>query len=158
MGDRAKDLADRLRRFNDEVIAFVEGCGEEDWRKTTAEEWSVGVVARHIGAGHYAIIDLARMIVDGAALPPLTAEQLVQMANDHARMHADCTQAEVLEILRKNGKSLAQFTAGLGDEELDRTGFLTMLNRDVSTQQFLEAVILQSGGEHLSNMRAAKAS
>jgi hypothetical protein len=79
------------------------------------------------------------------------------MANDHAREHADCTQAEVLEILRKNGKSLAQFTAGLGDEELDRTGFLAMLNRDVSTQQFLEAVILQSGGEHLASMRAAKA-
>jgi hypothetical protein len=50
MGARSKDLADRIRRFNGEVIAFVEGCGDEDWRKTTAEDWSVGVVARHIGA------------------------------------------------------------------------------------------------------------
>jgi hypothetical protein len=116
----------------------------------------VGVGARHIGAGHYAIMDLARMIVDGVALPPLTGEQIVQMANEHAREHADCSKAEVLEILKKNGESLAQFAAALGDDELDRTGFLTMLNRDVSTQQFLEAVILQSGGEHLNSMRAAK--
>jgi hypothetical protein len=116
----------------------------------------VGVVARHIGAGHYAIIDLAQMIVDGVVLPPLTGEQIVQMANEHAREHADCTKAEVLEILKTNGEKLAQFAAALGDDELDRTGFLLMLDRDVSTRQFIEAVILQSGGEHLRNMRAAK--
>lgn len=155
MGKRALDLAERLRRFNDEVIAFVEACGDEEWLRKTAEDWSVGVVARHIGAGHYGVVGLAQMIVNGEPLPPLTEEQIIHMANDHAHEHAGCTKSEVLDVLRSNGESLALFAAGLADGDLDRTGYFALLNRDVSTQQFLETVILQSGGEHLANMKTA---
>jgi hypothetical protein len=155
MAERALELARRLRQFNDEVIGFVERCSDEIWIRQCAEEWSVGVVARHIGAGHYRVIGLARMIANGEPLPPLTAEQIVQMANDHAREHAGCTKSQVLEILRSQGEAAAAFAARLTDAELDRTGFLAMLDRDVSTLQFLEMVIIHSGGEHLVSMKAA---
>lgn len=155
MSDRSRALAEHLRKFNDEVKAFVEACSDEDWRRTTAEDWTVGVVARHIGAGHYGILGVAQMIVKGEPLPPLTEAQIVQMANDHAREHAGCTRAEVLEVLRDNGESLANYVADLDDKDLDRTGYLAMIHRDVSTREFLEMVILKSGGEHLANMKTA---
>jgi hypothetical protein len=156
MSQRAKDLAERVRAFNNEVIAFVDKCTEQDWRKVCAwEQWAVGVAARHIGAGHYEAIGLTRMIINGEKLPELTMDQITEMANQHAREHADCTKAEVLDILRKQGQSVVEFIAGLGDAELDRTGHLSAIGGEMTAQQFIEAVILQSGGEHFANIKAA---
>jgi hypothetical protein len=156
MTGRSEELAERLRAFNNEVIAFVEKCTDEDWRKMCAwEEWTVGVTARHIGAGHYGVVGLAKMIVNGDKLPELTRDQLIQMANQHAREHAACTKAEVLDILRKNGESLVAYVAGLDDAALDRTGYLAAVGGELNTQQFLENVIVLSGGEHFANMKTA---
>jgi hypothetical protein len=155
MSERAQDLAGRLRTFNEEVMAFVQGCSDQDWRKVCAwEQWGVGVTARHIGAGHYGVVELAKMIVQGTKLPELTEAQLIDMANQHAREHAACSQAEVLGILKNNGEALIAYVAGLSDAELDRTGHLALLGGEVTTGRFLEAVVLQSGGEHFANMKA----
>jgi len=156
MDQRAKKLSERLRAFADDVSAFVEGCSEKDWKKVcTAEEWPVGVTARHIGAGHFEAVDLARMIVSGRKLPEITMEQLAGMANEHARRNAECTKEEVLGVLRRNGNALVDYVAGLSDVELDRTGYLALAGGEVTAEQLMEMVILQSGGEHLAHMKAA---
>jgi hypothetical protein len=77
------------------------------------------------------------------------------MANEHARQHALCTREEVLGVLRRNGAALVDYVAGLSDAELERTGHLALAGGKLSAQQFIEAVILKSGGEHFSNMKAA---
>ena len=41
----------------------------------------------------------------------------------------------------------------LDDEKLDCTSHLELVGGKISTQQFIESVIIQSGGEHLSNMK-----
>jgi hypothetical protein len=156
MSQRAKQLAERIRAFNNELMAFTEDCSEADWREVCAEDWTLGVVARHLGAGHYGVLDLVKMIVNGERLPDLSMDQLIQMANQHAREHAACTKTEVLDILRENGEAVVAYVAGLGDADLDTTSHLTMLGGEISTQQFIENVILHSGGEHFANMKAAK--
>lgn len=156
MSQRAKKLAERLRAFTDDVVAFVEGCSDKNWRKMCAtEEWPVGVTARHIGAGHFEAVGLARMMVNGEKLPELTMEQLVEMANAHARQHAECTRKDVLDILHRNGAALVDYVAGLSDAELDRAGHLALAGGELTAQQLIEAVILKSGGEHLAHMKAA---
>ena len=150
MSQRAQDLVERFNAFNTEVIRFVEACSEEQWHKVCAEEWNVGVVARHIGAGHYSgAVDMAKMIVAG--------EKMVEMANTHAREHADCSRAEVLDLLNSNGAAFADYVADLDDTELDRSAHLALVGGDVSTQQLIELVIFESGGEHLANMKKALA-
>ena len=156
ISDRAKRLAERLRAFNADIMAFVEGCSEQDWKKACQEEeWPVGVTARHIAAGHFEAVDLARMIVKGENLPEFTMNQLVEMANAHARQHAACTRDEVLGLLRRNGAALVEYVAGLSDAELDRTGHLALAGGKMSAQQLVEAVILSSGGEHFASMKTA---
>lgn len=156
MSQRAKDLSERLRTFNTEVMEFVEKCSEEDWRKKCREEdWTLGVVARHIGAGHYEALDFARMIIAGEKLPAFTMDEINQRANNHAKEHADCTRPEVLEILRKNGATLTDYVAKLSDDELDRTGYLPLLEKEITAQNILELVILQSGGDHFASMKSA---
>jgi len=149
-------LAERIDAFRDKLLAFVEHCSDENWTKTLAEEeWPVGVTARHLGAGHLAISDLVRMIVDGKKLPEFTPEQLREMGNQHARKHAGCTREEVASIVRKKGRELAETVSGLTDEELDREAYLSLAGSPVTTQQLVEMVLLQSGGEHFSNMQRA---
>jgi hypothetical protein len=156
MGQRAEQLARQIDAFRRDLLAFVQDCSDENWTRTLEPEaWSVGVTARHLGAGHLAISDLAAMIVNGKNLPEFTPEQLREMGNDHARRHADCTRSEVAEIINTKGIELADYVAGLSDEDLDREAYLSLAGGNVTTQQLIEMVLLQSGGEHFSNMRQA---
>jgi hypothetical protein len=157
MSKRAKELSLRLQALTDDVVGFVQSCSDTDWLKVCKEDWTVGVTARHIGAGHFRAVGLAKMIVSGEKLPAITMPQLIDMANEHARQHAGCTREEVLDVLRQTGAALVGYVAGLSDAELDRTGHLALLDGPVSTQRLLEAVVLGSGGEHLSSMKAAVA-
>ena len=156
MSQRAKDLAEHLGKFNEEVIAFVKKCKDEDWRKTSREDWPVGVVARHIGANHIdGAAKMAGMIVKGVPFPEITMAQIDNMANEHARKHADCTKAEVLDILQKTGDGLVQFVASLDDASLDKTSYLPAMGTEVSTLQLIENVVLTSAGEHFAGIKKA---
>ena len=156
MSRRANDLAERLRAFNNEVVLFVKGCSAEDWQKVCSwEQWSVGTTVRHIGAGHFSAVELARMMVGGTKLPHLTMDEIVKMANRDAREHETCSKDEVLEILSRNGKTMVDFVEGLEDSDLDRTGYLSLSDKEISVQQLIESIILQSGGQHFKNVGSA---
>lgn len=156
MSQRARDLAKRLEAFSSDAAAFVENCSDKDWGKTSSgEDWPVGVVARHLGVGHFGVLDLAKMIVTGKPLPELTGEMVDQMNARHAEEQAGCTKGEVLGILRTKGPEFARYVAGLSDEDLERAGYLALLGRDVSTEKLIELVIFKSGKEHFENMKAA---
>ena len=152
----AQELSERLSEFNAKVVEFVQNCSDEGWAKQCdAEEWSVGVTARHIGAGHYGAIELARRMVAGEPLPALTMEQLIEMANAHAREHAGCTRDEVLAILREKGAEMISFVAALDEADLARTAHMDIFGGEVSVGKLLETIILNSAGEHLTSIQAA---
>ena len=156
MSQRTKELVARLTGFNNEFIAFVDNCSDEEWRKVcSGEGWTVGVVAHHVAAGHFGAIDFIRMIVAGEAMPEITMEAIDQMNAQHANEHANCTKEEVLGLLRENGSAFAGYLEELSEADLLRTGYLAAIGGDVSAQQLIEMVILQSGGEHLDSMKAA---
>jgi hypothetical protein len=77
------------------------------------------------------------------------------MNAQHAKEHANCTREEVLGLLRKNGSAFAGYLEGLSEADLARTSYLVLIGGDVSAQQLIEMVILQSGGEHFDSMKAA---
>ena len=155
MSQRTKELVARLTGFNNEFIAFVDNCSDEEWRKVcSGEGWTVGVVAHHVAAGHFGAIDFIRMIVAGEAMPEITMEAIDQMNAQHANEHANCTKEEVLGLLRENGSAFAGYLEELSEADLLRTGYLAAIGGDVSAQQLIEMVILQSGGEHLDSMKA----
>ena len=134
----------------------MENCSDNDWQKVCyGEGWPVNVVARHIGAGHFGALNLAKMIVAGEPLPELSGEMIDQMNAQHAQKHTGCTKDEVLGYLRNKGSKLAEYVASLNDEDLDRVGRLDVVGGDVTTEKFIEFVILNSGKEHFEHMKAA---
>lgn len=156
MSQRANDLADRVQSFSDEVTTYVEQLSDNDWTKPCdAEQWTVGVTAHHIGAGHLAIFNMAGMITKGEALPPLDMDQINAMSNEQAKMNADCTKAEALEQLRTNSAKMVAFIRGLGDEDLDRKGSMPAFGGDVTTEQLIGYVLFDSAAEHFTSIRTA---
>ena len=156
MSQRAKELAEKVKAFSSELTAFVESCSDEDWGKTcSGEGWPINVVARHIAAGHYGALNLAKMIVAGESLPELSGEMIDQMNAQHAEKHTGCTKEEVLGYLRAKGSELADYVTGLSEDDLDRIGHLAAVGGDVTTEKFIELVILNSGKEHFENMKSA---
>ena len=156
MSTRAENLAKRFMDFNNKLTAFVESCPEEDWtRVCPGENWPVGVVARHVAAGHYRALSLAIMIVEGKQLPELSHEAIDEANAQHAEKHAGCTRDEVLGLLRKNGSAISRYLAGLDDADLDRSGNLALAGGAVSTQQVIDNIIIQSASEHLASLKAA---
>jgi hypothetical protein len=156
MSQRAKDLSIRIESFRDEIIAFIDPLSDEQWTAVSQwEQWTVGVAARHLGAGHLGFFKLLDMIVQGKELPQYTMDQINAMSNDDAREHADCTKAEALDALRRNGAEFSAYVASLSDEELDRKGSMPAFGGEASVEQILERVVFQSGGQHLDSMKAA---
>ena len=154
MSERAKGLSKRIEAFSDEVIACVEALSDEDWNKMLEwEEWSAGVTARHIGAGHFRIFDLAQMMIAGKELPQLSMDQITEMSNKDSREHSDCTKEETLDALRQNGAELAGFVAGLSDDDLASKGSMPAFGGEFSVDQMIEFVIFQSAQEHLDNIK-----
>ena len=153
MSQRAKELSQKLQRVGDELTEMVRQLSDEDWKKVLPiEQWPIGAALHHVAAGHLGITSLARMILNGQQLPEITMEGLKEMANQHAREHADCTKEEVLEILAGNHAEIVSFASGLNDDELDRTGYLAATG-DVSIQQIIEYVVFMSAGEHIANIK-----
>ncbi len=156
MSQRAKDLSKRIESFRDDVIEYTDGLSGEEWNvECDVEEWTTGVTARHIGAGHFRIFELAGMIVEGKELPPLTVEQISAMSDKDSRAHADGTKDEALDALRKNSTELAAFVAGLSDDELDRKGSMPAFGGEATVNQVIEFVIFQSAQEHFDSMKTA---
>ena len=156
MSQSTRELVERFIAFNNDFIAFVANCSDEEWRKVcSGEGWTVGVVAHHVAAGHFGTLNLVRMIVAEEAIPEITMEAIDQMNAQHAKEHAHCTREEVLALLRQNGSAFVGYLEGLSETDLVRTGYFAAIGGDVSAQQLIEMVILQSGGEHLDSMKVA---
>lgn len=158
MSQRAKNISKRIKAFRDDVVSFVEKLSDEEWNKECdAENWSVGVTARHLGAGHLALSGLIGKIARGEELPQLSMEQINAMSEKDARAHADATKAEALAQLRKNGDDLADFVAGLSDDELDRKTGMPAFGGAVSAELFIDYVVFQSAAQHFESMKKAVA-
>ncbi|MDA8137449.1 MAG: DinB family protein [Desulfobacteraceae bacterium] len=154
MASQAQELAERLQALNNEMIAFVRGVSEADWGKSTkAEEWRLGVVARHVGTGHYSIIELAKMMIAGTPIPGFTQELIAQSNKAHAAKHANCTREEVLSILEAKGRKLVEYVRGLSDADLAKRANLPDFGGDISVKQLFKATLLHSAAEHLKSMR-----
>lgn len=154
MGERAHQLAKRIRSFSDDVIEFVENISKDDWSRTCeSEQWSVGVTAYHIGAGHLAIFGIADMIIKGETLPQLTMDDINAMSNKEAQKNTDCTKADAMAQLKTNSAKMVAFVQGLSDEALDTQGSMPAFNGEVTTEQLIGYVLFQSAAEHFTSIK-----
>lgn len=151
-------FAVQLEAVNERVIATVDVCTDEQWRRRTAAEgWPVGVVVHHIAEvqGFFAAT-LARLPAGEAALSALTSEAVEENNARHARDHAAVGKDETLAQLRTSGSHLVGLLRGLADDEFDRTA-VEFDGQPLSVAQVAEFALAAHFDEHLASIRATLA-
>jgi len=73
----------------------------------------------------------------------------------HAKEHANCTKAEVLDLLRNEAAAASQIVSGLSDGQLDNTVTGEVFGGTVSAQQIAEYILIAHTGQHLASLKAA---
>lgn len=158
MGERVEELASRFETINNDVISFVESCSDADWQKRTAEEaWPVGVVARHIAVSHAPLAGIAKLLATSQPVPGITMDMANHNNAEHAQQHADCTKAEVIEMLREHGAAAANTVRSLRDEDLGNSAPVALFDRVMTAEQMIKNVLIWHARSHLQNMKDAVA-
>lgn len=101
------------------LIAFVAGCGEEEWRAAPldGDPRPVAVVVDHVADAYDYLAGWMHQILAG---------QQVEVNNDvldalnarHARKAAGVSQADATEHLRRSGAAISELVAGLSAADL----------------------------------------
>ncbi|HET9855729.1 MAG TPA: DinB family protein [Methylomirabilota bacterium] len=154
MGARAESLAKQFETKAAEMTAVIKGLTDVDWKKTTeAEKWSVGVTAHHVAGGHEGILGIVKTLAAGQSIPNFTMDMLHEMNATHAKEQAGCTKAETLALHEKNAAAAAAAVRGLSDAELDRKGTVLAEMPAMTTQQVIEAILINHINDHMGSIR-----
>ncbi|MFZ4663420.1 MAG: DinB family protein [Caldilineaceae bacterium] len=150
-----QSLAHRFQDFNQRLIAFVEQCPADKWRRVTkAEGWPVGVTAHHVGAIHYPVLAWVQMMVEGTPTPAITMADVDEMNRQHVAMQADCTPADVITLLRQEGDKAVAYLQTLNETDLHPEAYLKVFETTMSAGQLFQTVLIDSAEEHLTSLQA----
>ena len=155
MAESARELAERFERINDEVIAVVEGCSDEQWATLVPEEGrTVGVVCHHVAERYGFQTQLVQALSTGAAGPPDDEEAVNATNAQHMERYANCTKAEASALLRQNGAVAKAVVEALTDEQLEREGRLVLYgDNPVTARVIIEGRLLRHARFHLQGIR-----
>ena len=114
---RAQEITDA----NDEFVAFIETCSDEEWGSTgTAEGWPVNVVAHHIARGHDVSAGWIRTIRAGKDVPG--SPELHNASNNaKAAEVAGISRDEVVRLANRNVLALAELLRSLSEADLSKS-------------------------------------
>jgi hypothetical protein len=155
MSTRAESLAKQFETRVTEMTETLEKLTDADWKKVTAEKWSVGVTAHHVAGSHEGISGIIKAVSAGQSMPNFTMAMVDEMNATHAREHASCTRAETLALHKKNTAAAAALVRGLSDAALDKSGTVLTGMPAMTTQQIVEGILINHLNEHLASIRAA---
>ena len=157
MSERAEVLAQRVAQGHQELISFVEGCSDVEWKSNCPKEnWSVGVVIHHVASVLPIEIDLTKVLASGQPITEVTMAEVNQMNAEHAKENIHCSKKETLELLKRNSEMAVAAIQELSDEELDKAATVSLhWDAPVTTQYFIEEHPISHSYHHMTNILAA---
>lgn len=155
MSVRAEKLAATLEEVNDEIVAIIVGCTDEQLRQSSVGEgWEVAVVGHHVAVVHTAFAPLAERFAEGGTHSPAVSwDEIHRMNAEHAREYAGVDRQVVLDKLRTNGAELAAKIRTIGEDQMDRVAGVYGDN-ELTVEQVTEYVFVGHPMEHLTSIRA----
>jgi hypothetical protein len=151
MSERAETLATSFERANAQVLSFVELLSDRQWQTWCEQEGrTVGVVVYHIAAGYLLIGNMIHALAKGFPLPAQTDAESFNARQ--AEEHVNCTPAEALDLLRRNGGHVAGMLRGLSDEQLGRTA-ISPRGRTLTIEDAVERGLVAHLSGHFETVR-----
>lgn len=157
MNTRAHALAERVLQGAQELIAFVETLSEGEWQTAYSVSGpTVAAVVHHVANDFPGQIEMVRQLASGQAITGLTVEMVDQYNAQQMQTQANVSQAETLDLLRRNSALAAEAIRALSDEELDQASPISLYGDIVlTTQYFIEDCPISHSYHHLADIRAA---
>jgi hypothetical protein len=146
--------AEQIVEANDELVAFIGTCTDEEWgRMCAAEAWPVSVVAHHVAWGHEVAAGWIRTIRSGKDVPG--SPELHNAGNEtKAASVAGISRDEVIALAKGNVAAYADLLRTLTEEDLSKSaafgpggGMPMSVDRLAGARRHLDG--------HLRSMRAA---
>lgn len=158
METRARQHAAQLESLNAAVIATVEGCSEEQWRRPSVEAGrSVAVVAHHVAEVQQAIARLLAALAAGETWTPTVGTEEIEANNArHAVEHAGVGKTETVDLLRTHGAAIAATLRRLGDDDLARHAG-AFAGNELNVEQVVEWIVIGHTADHLASIEASLA-
>jgi hypothetical protein len=155
MSERARALVEQVEQANDDAIAAVEGCSDEQWRRHIESEnrW-VGVVMHHVASAHPVIAEWVTAAARGQDVS-VARGWFDQVNAQHAREQAHCTKAETLALLQRNGEVAARAVRALDDSQLDSSAAIITGRPPLTAQQVTERILIGHVRGHLATIQTA---
>jgi hypothetical protein len=153
MDPRIETALTELDEVHAEVVEFVRGCDEREWRElTTVEGWPVGVVAHHIAVGHILVIGWLDHLRRGEAVPGDPSGHDEGNAR-HAAEFDRATKQQTLDDLQANKARLVEYLAGITPEEMSRQAVHGPAGGVVISVERMVRATAGHPRAHLANMR-----
>ena len=155
MAAKGEALAKQFEVKAQEATTVLERLSDTDWKKTTsAEKWTVGVVAHHMAGAHEAIAGIVKTVASGQSMPNFTMDMLHDMNAKHAQEHAKATKAETVALHKKSAAAAAAVLRGLSDADYAKSGTVIVGLAPMSAEQVVGGILLRHIEEHLGSIRA----
>jgi hypothetical protein len=157
MGTRAQALAARVEQGARALSDFAEQRTDVEWRTVCTDDGrTVGVLVHHVASALIPETDIVKQLASGKGLTGVTWAMVDQGNAAHASAHANATQQEAAELLRRNGAIAADAIRALSDEQLDLAAPNSLhADAPVTTQFWIENHPLAHAYRHLASIRAA---
>jgi uncharacterized protein (TIGR03083 family) len=156
MAAKAEALAKQFEAKVQEATAVLEGLSDADWKKTTsAEKWTVGVVAHHVAGSHEGIAGIIKTVASGQSMGNFTMEMLHDMNAKHAKEFANVTKAETVALHKKGAAAAAAVVRGLSDADLGRSATVLGGMPAMSVEQIINSILINHVNDHIGNIKAA---
>ena len=154
MAAKGEALAKQFEVKAQEATTVLERLSDTDWKKTTsAEKWTVGVVAHHMAGAHEAIAGIVKTVASGQSMPNFTMDMLHDMNAKHAQEHAKATKAETVALHKKSAAAAAAVLRGLSDADYAKSGTVIAGLPPMSAEQVVGGILLRHIEEHLGSIR-----
>jgi DinB superfamily len=157
MSRRAEDLAQRIEQGAQSLAALAENLTDQEWRTVVPKDGRpVGVVVHHVANMYPIEVDLAKKIAAGDGVRGVTWGAVAEINAKHASDHAAISRQDAIDLLKKNAKMAADAVRGFTDQDLDKSGPVS-LNSDapLTAQFFIEDHALRHSFHHMAKIREA---
>lgn len=154
MSNQVEEFANRFEIVNDEMIAIIERCSEEELRlPSIAEGWTLAAVAHHVAIVYPGFASTLEGYARGESYSPSTTmERLDEMNAEHAREYAQVPRDDVLDKLRSGGEQTAAAMRTIPDDNLANPAGVYGGN-EFSVEQALEYIIIGHTAVHLASIQ-----
>src|SRR5262245_36800368 len=157
MGERTEALARRIEHGARHLLAAAEGFSDAAWRTPCAgENRTVGVLVHHVASAYPAEVRFITAVAAGQPMSEVTWAMVDQGNARPAALHAECDQAQTLELLRRNSAAAAAAIRALDDTALERTASTPLhWQAPLTVQYLIEQHPIAHPYIHLESIRAA---